>query len=369
MIIFQKDLLDINPAYNDSIVEYSTSLTGVTYSEIFINSNPLPFRIYPINNTFNFNYKDIVKVLINQNNFNDEIIPDLNDDTIYDDETLSLSLSSFIVVYTTTTADTITKDYVFLKNVEQLINYKEKAAINSNVRVLLPTSNYLDYHLPYFEGYPIDFAFYGLQNGDTFQFKNITTISESEIFSATTNEVKRFYLSDGSIANDNALGLSTTTNLVEFYVNDLLKANIRIKRFESKCGVYLKWFNDSGSYSYWLFEPYYDESKLFKTIDEINGNYDNLQNIKSTSNITGKNGTSSMKLKTSLKDEDKEYLSSILSSAKVEMYIHQTPFNLLEDGKFIGVKLNDGSFSFNNKNSNHRLEVTITLPDLFTHSL
>jgi hypothetical protein len=45
----------------------------------------------------------------------------------------------------------------------------------------------------------------------------------------------------------------------------------------------------------------------------------------------------------------KEYITSILTSPSVEMYVHQTPFNQTDVNKFIAVKLSDGSFTFNNK--------------------
>jgi hypothetical protein len=55
----------------------------------------------------------------------------------------------------------------------------------------------------------------------------------------------------------------------------------------------------------------------------------------------------------------KEYITSILTSPSVEMYVHQTPFNQIDVNKFIAVKLSDGSFTFNNKNSNFKLDLTI----------
>jgi hypothetical protein len=51
------------------------------------------------------------------------------------------------------------------------------------------------------------------------------------------------------------------------------------------------------------------------------------------------------------------------------MYVHQTPFNQTDVNKFIAVKLSDGSFTFNNKNSNFKLDLTITLPEILTQSI
>src|SRR5690349_21566107 len=90
-IQIQNDLLDLNPGYNDSIITYtSNSLTGLTKSEIIIGSST--FTVYPINEIFTYNFMDIVKVKINQNNFNDSIVPLFESSCIYDDPTLSLTI-------------------------------------------------------------------------------------------------------------------------------------------------------------------------------------------------------------------------------------------------------------------------------------
>lgn len=369
-IQFTKDLLTINPAYNDSIIEFSSStLTNVDYAEITINTNI--FKVYPIAGNFTFNFKEIAKVLINQNNFSDTIIPDLSIKYVVDDASLSLTLSPIIKIYNSTASDQIIKEYKFLKNVEQLINYKSKSEIDKDVRILLPTINHTDYYLPYFEGYPLDFSIYGLASGNTVKFKNITTINETDSVTILTDDVKRIFLSDGGLneTTSNILGLSTTTNNVEMWVNDSFKANIKIKRNDSKCGVYLKWFNANGGWSYWLFDEIFTDNLNVKTIDEVNGSYDNPQNITSTSNITGKLGNRNYKITTRFSEIEKEYLTSLLLSPRVEMYVHHTPFNQTDTAKFIGVKVNDGSSTFNNKYSNYKFETTITLPDLFTQTL
>jgi hypothetical protein len=48
--------------------------------------------------------------------------------------------------------------------------------------------------------------------------------------------------------------------------------------------------------------------------------------------------------------------------------MYKTPFNQIDVNKFIAVKLSDGSFT-NNKNSNFKLDLTITLPEILTQSI
>jgi hypothetical protein len=370
MIRITNDLLPINPAYNDSIIEFETTATGTTSANISINSTGDYFTVYGINNKYFFNFRNIASTLINQNNFKDTIIPSLLISNIYDDETLSLSLPITISI-NNFSSETISKTYSFTKNVEQLIGYSNKINSSNNIKLLLPTLNNIDYHLTYFEGYPNDFSIYGLTSGDTFNFKNNSTYNSSSVYTSSTSLPKRIFLSDGgnNELTTSFIGLSSTINKIELYVNDNFKSNIKIKRIDSKCGIYLKWFNDSGSYSYWLFDNVLTETLTTTTIDEINGTSDNLQNVSSTSQITGKKANKTLRLSTSFNDFDKEYLTSILTSPSVEMYIYSEPFQQSHKNSFVGILINDGSTSFNNKTGNHRMNITIKLPSINTQTL
>jgi hypothetical protein len=53
-----------------------------------------------------------------------------------------------------------------------------------------------------------------------------------------------------------------------------------------------------------------------------------------------------------------EYITSI----NITICCVNTP--ITDVNKFIAVKLSDGSFTFNNKNSNFKLDLTITLPEI-----
>ncbi|MEW5675551.1 hypothetical protein ABGT15_04500 [Flavobacterium enshiense] len=361
----------LNPAYNNTIIRWQTDISNLSYAEVIAGG--IGYKIYPFGNSFTFNFKEIAKNLINQNYFKDTIIPDLSLNAIYDDSTLSLDLPITINVYDTGNEFlTINRTLKFIKSVEQLPNYVNKLANAPAVRTLLPTNNFIDYYLPYFEGFPTDFAVYGLTQNDTYFFKNISNYNQTDTYTGTTNQVKRFYLSDGfsdgSINED--LNLASTQNKLELWVNDLFVNNLIIDKKESKCGVYLRWFNNSGSYSYWLFDEPYQQSTQYRMIDDIQGVYDNLQSITSSSEIIGKNGSRTLRLKTKYNLNQKEYLESLLASPLVEMYAYNKPFaSPINTYSFFGVKVNDGSFPFNSKNSNNTLEVTITLPEINTQTL
>jgi hypothetical protein len=74
-----------------------------------------------------------------------------------------------IVIYNSYTDVNVTLNYNFIKSVEQIIGYK--ASLNNTTRILLPTTNYIDYSIPYFTGYPMEFAIYGLTSTNTYYFK------------------------------------------------------------------------------------------------------------------------------------------------------------------------------------------------------
>jgi hypothetical protein len=115
----------------------------------------------------------------------------------------------------------------------------------------------------------MEFAIYGLTSTNTYYFKNKTTVNQSSTFTATNSNVKRIFFLMVVIMKSNLLSLSTTSNLIEVWVNGAFKANINIKRMESNCGIYLKWFNANGGYSYWLFDKFYSDTTSTKPLMKL----------------------------------------------------------------------------------------------------
>jgi hypothetical protein len=164
-IIFLQGLETINPVYNESIIEfYQSIISDATYATVTIAGANLLFTQL----TFSFNFKQVAKVLINQNNFSDVIVPNIATSYSYDD-TLSLQLQAAIVIYNSYTDVNVTLNYNFIKSVEQ-IRYRNKSIINNTTRILLPTT-YIDYSIPWL---PNGFAIYGLTS-NTLKIKTLLT--------------------------------------------------------------------------------------------------------------------------------------------------------------------------------------------------
>lgn len=363
MIYFQKDLLTLNTAYNNSIVQFSSS-TVSNPTKCVIEVDGVQFIAVPNAGTFTFNFKEIVKSLVNTNRFEDTIIPDLTETYVYDDSTITKDITVKYTVHNLNSNESITRNYKFVRGVEQLPNYHRLTSITTSIRLLLPTENFTDYNVRFFEGYPFDFGIYGLKANDTYYFKNITTNQNTTVQVCDNSDVKRVFISDGAnnTTDTDILVQSSTLNKIELWVNGVFRCNLYINKVESDCGVYLKWLNSKGSYSYWKLDPIFKSSISSRTIDEISGRYDNLQNVTSLTNIIGKTANKTLTLNTVFNAEDAEYLSDLGTSPAVWMYVHNTPFNQQQPYDFIGVKVNDTAFTYDNKRSKNKMSITLTLP-------
>lgn len=370
MITFIKDLLPVNPAYNDSIIQFSSD-TSATKAVITVEGDS--FVTVPLGDIFTFNLKEIIKAKINLNRFEDVIIPDLTTGQyIYSDVNIGRDFDVDITVTGATTAQTTTRTYYFQRSVEQLPNYHRLTQLPNDVRVLLPSENYIDYNLKCFEGYPFDFTVNGHDTWNGIHFRNITTNQETDLYTALDTNALRVFVSDGAnnSTDTDILVNASTLNKVEMYVNNVFKANINITKIESQCGVYLRWLNTKGSYSYWLFDSIYKDNITPKTIDDISGYYDNLQNITATSHLIGKTANRTLQINTKFDNGDAAYLSDLAISPAVWMYAYQVPFQKVQDRyDWIGVKLSDTAFSVDRKTSKQKLSLTITLPEINTITL
>ena len=202
MIEFYKEPIGVLSAYNNIVFEFGTG-TNAT-----ITVNGIPFNISSdAENKFFFNLKAIIKAIINKNEFNDTIT--LNE-TVTLDNTLSRSVE---VRFTIDNGETTVKSLTFLKSAYQI----GSATKSNTLRVMLPSTS-----LTYFDGLPMDFSVY-------------SNVSQSISGLQLREGVNRISVADLSFP--------------ECSETEIL--GVKIKKLPKAKGHYLKWFNQSGGWSYW----------------------------------------------------------------------------------------------------------------------
>jgi hypothetical protein len=353
----------IYPAYNDSFITFTSSLSGATYSVINLEPSNIftkPFLIYPnTNGRFIFNLKDAVKFRFNEYGFEDNLTPPV---TSFG-QTLTNNFLSQTVSITDynleTTGATSTRNYEFSKSVHNIGD----TIIDNQYQLLLPSENGVDFHITYPEGFVNSFDIQKLNSNDVVKFKHKNTGLDSSNLISLNDDAFRVYL-DKTTTNwttSNFLSLKDSLNHLEMYINDVFKANIFIKKIPANCGVYLKWLNNKGGYSYFLFDEFYTINSDYSANSRLaNNQFLNVTDgLKKTTKISGKSGGSSLQVKTLADNNEFKHLKSLFSSPSVQMYSSTEPFI---NGEWQNVEV-DGSLNQNTKKHLNEVKLKITLAD------
>ena len=312
---------------NNRIVEFSSDYVELAnYCDITITGlNPI--RIYPLpDNSFWFNFKSYISSLLR----------DYQDDL--DISVTPLDIDTFVknwdkVYYTDeidfniTFADGFEEDtqvtpFVLLGS-EQPYNYKKGMTVENNARLMLSplkisTTN--KWYLKYWDGYPFDFG-YTLQRGVTATTQTITN-NTNAIESPDINflqTINRVVVSDGDTTQSLELYLPLVDgyNELEFDDNNF----IDLYKEPAGCGVYLKWINQYGGYSYWLFNEFYQVNKSTRSLGVINNDFFNLEDTLSQTKQLGKDSSDTWIIfSDDLKPNDMNIVKGILTSPKVYLF-------------------------------------------------
>lgn len=364
-MIFTQDIVSDLPlnTYNNNIIEFKATDEVKTVFNAIITIDGSDFELTPnLDNIFRFNFKHIAKVLNNLNNFKDEIEPELNDSVVYSDENLFNEIEATVKIsFTDETDETEIKTYQFLKSVSQIMS--EKRYSDSRLFLLSEFKS-----LTYFEGYPFDFSVYSDIDREI-KIKNKGT--QQEITLNVTKGVNRLFISDGrlNLSLINLLPIFVGYNELEFYIENEFVFNLLIRKIDAECGVYIKWFNRSGSFSYWLLPDKYRNDLSTRTIDELINDFENLENSQGNINITGKTAAASIDVVSqAISNSEYKHLLEVLTSPKVQIYKNERYFyKNLKD--WIDVKISDGRNSFGSKRIGDYLPLRIELPNLITQTL
>ena len=385
MITITQEPFDFYPAYNNSFLKFNTAY-DTSRAEITIDAEG-PFTIFPAldNKTYIFNLKEIITSLINENRFADEVqVPTITaqDETWHEDDTsLTAEYTVKIKIFELNGPgnDELEKTYSFSKAVQQFGDPK----FENKARVLLPSDDGVNFEFSMWRGFPFDFTV--LEQEGYFRilslsgpWENLLTI---EIDSPETPRPRRFFLHGTKVPPDyvgweSLFGDTYTKTRWRIREGATIggvfttRANLDINIPFPKCGVYLKWFNAQGGWSYHLFDEFYRHNIAGQEINRVSANNFELihENFTGKEIITGREGEQEFRLRTTIENEwEKRNLMSLITSPKVYLWSLHEPYNY--NGNWLSVKVSSTGFTHATKHHKYPIEVIVELPEINTQTL
>ena len=328
--------------YNNNVaqIQISTTFPSKDASLMNITIGSISFQItsFESSNLFKaeFNLKEAFKSLMT-NSFNSDLSINALGFSL-DQSLLQTYDVDFELVYDDLSTFNINKQYKAFKSVEQIGKTISKPITDPYI---LNKSN-----LTFFKCYPFDFAIYA---NSSIALRNLNT-GVYILDGSVTTGVNRVYLSRGQYLLD-ALDIATEFKQraiadggtlienpcyvfdsepilrdgynylrIELGANDPL--SLQVKLNDVCDGVYLKWFNEQGAWSYWLFDSIYTDDINSKVLDIYNTDFSSIETTYHPSLITGKEAQNTLNLSyTGLDNNEFEQVKSIITSPRVELFI------------------------------------------------
>ena len=328
-------------AYNNSVLEFASDDENKTplYCDISIEGNLLT-TIYPNpSKAFYYNFKELFPSIINENSFQDftDIRFDPNDITTYyysEDDNVYKELNLLLsVTYEDASVENLNRTVKLLRATIDIETYKIFQVGNllttNTVLTTYAENGFVGFprvgYAKYFEGYPFDFTFLSPENCTLTNQTNLDSLSLTGL-----TKVTRLGISDGR--TDTAIDLffliSDGVNfirLVDTSAKDVQSENpFQLKLIkDSKCpeGVYIKWLNNYGGWSYWLFNKNFQRSLSASSLGSINNDFNNLDQTTSPFLSIGKESQYTIRaLSDNIEKEDNDLLITVLDSPKVYLF-------------------------------------------------
>lgn len=379
MIVFYTELnVDkLRTAFNNDVVRFGTD-TGndPVYCDITMTGTEV--RLYPApDGTFYFNFMPYVSALINTRNFEDTLQTDIittDPDSFvypYNDGTLYASSVTFSIAFDEGLPDTATRYLTWISGAEQLTDFYNRNGKETWVLSPFMKDTKLRYYLKYWTGYPFDIPIYLITGKVTVM--NLSNGLE-QAFTMPTS-ITRLVISDGrsDATLEDVLPLLDGTNELRL-VDDSLPEDdnkyIDLEKIPYKCGVYLKWLNNLGGYSYWLFEETYSIDRSGKAIGELAKDNANLDDTFNRAIQIGRESQETIRVVAELlNDEEVRVLSTILDSPKVYLFKGQ-PFSRSDYRDWVEVTLKTGNIRTKNaRQPLNNFVLDFELPQRYTQTL
>lgn len=369
-ITISQNITGVYPAYNDSWIIFSSDLTDNFKAEIEISLDSLfenTHLIYPDSDgNYYFNFKEFIKVYFNQFKFEDYNYDEALAVNVAQTLTGILKQLSFIItVYNDTTDESDSDDILFVKSVRQI----GENLYNTSVFFALTQRTSEDiYNAIWFYGFPFtldlinvdsEVELMDIKNNSTTDSVEDVDVSDDQIrlnvdLSNENNWIDESFLTFREGINEIELtDASDDSSLLKVYINKITKCK----------GIYLKWLNRYGGYSYYLFDEFYTDNLSGKTIDTFaKSEFKNIEDLIGTEINIGKNAARSINAKARYENDYLEMMQDLIISPSVQMYSSMLP-NV--PGTFIDVNV-DGNLSYNNKKGRNKIDITIDLPEVIT---
>lgn len=379
-------------AYNNDIIRfYSDDPNPALYADVILREDS-PFlletleakqlfsiRLYPNpEGKFYVNLQPYAAATLNTRNFEDNLSPSPeagSPDSFTYPFSEGIVLTASLTISITHTGGAVAKStypITWLAGAQQHGGYSRLA--KSSFLLLSPSrkDNTNEWPLKYWQGYPFDFSFYMPFSLLSLR-RNFSLMNETNGLNQTFTQdgsVTRLVFSDGRTDEtlETLLPLAEGRNRLKFGFTQPKWA--LVEKVPYKCGVYLKWLNALGGYSYWLFENTYALDRSTKSLGEMDSDNNNLDSSFGCSIALGKESQDSMKIIAELLNEDdRRIVEGILESPKIYLFTGQ-PFARNSSRNWIEVTLKTSSARLKNpKQPLINFAFEIELPQRYTITL
>jgi hypothetical protein len=362
--IYDKDFTaGILLAFNNNVIRYKSSTSGVTQVKSEITTNGFTYTIYPdLNGWFWFNFKSVKSVELNVDNYADTINPNVLGSYVYDwsSKAMLSETIQFKIYLSTGVVETSARSVTWFNAYANLIDYKKNYPLyNFAINTLFVLKQ-----LPlvkYWAGYPFDISIY---NYSTTNF-NLKNNSNGINYTFTTGyKVPRLFFSDGrtDVSIEDVIPFNDGFNNVTAS-SSAGSANFLVEKITSSCnGHYLKWMNSFGGWNYWLFNKG-NENISTKELGSLNNDFNNLADTISPYLSLGTESSNSISfIQENITEDEMFILRDLLDSVKVFLFTG-TPFTKAENTDWIEVSLKSGTFRISNSREKlNTLSLAIDIP-------
>lgn len=226
------------------------------------------------------------------------------------------------------------------------------------------------HYMRYWEGYPFDIGYTKVLSGVGQNIVRLTNLSNGistpDFISAY--DVNRIFISNGDINTtiESHMPIRVGHNLIKLNDDNF----VELVKSDSMCGTYIKWLNQSGGYSYWLFNASQDNVSS-KSIGNVNNDFYNVRDSKSQFKSLGRTTTVKRTLRYEhLSLDDIRLLETILDSPRISLYTGERFSPNPQGRNWIDVSIDSKNLlSRNFKGKVPDGNITINLPERYTIKL